>query len=446
MTTLYKLTRTGKIQQWKIWIEDKGNSGYPEVWIEHGLINGKKQQTYDIVSKGVNIGKANETSPLEQANLTAERKITKQTEEGYKYTIEEAKTQQSISFNERFPKELCFYKPKNSIEQKRIDKLEKSSRLIITEKEDGQMYVIRKSKLFGVEIYSRRMDLETDKFPHLIPLFNKLPWGTVLLGEMVLTGYNNHIIAYKNVSKICRSDPEEAVRKQATLGKTSYRIFDVAFFDHENWLVSRSYEKRHKKAVELAKQCDFDDVHYELSYVEAVKKLNMNHAEAMQYAIDNKIEGLVLWDSFDTIKDSDWATFNGKAYRPNVIWKSKPKHEDDFIVKFDPDNKIGDYGKGKNKNKLGKVFVYQLDEDGHEIYLGKCGGGLSDEQREFYTDPTKFPRVWRIEFDTAQPGTGALRYPVFSVDRTLNNDKDIHECLIGEIIKLAREEESEEDD
>jgi hypothetical protein len=441
-TILYKQTRTGKIQEWKIWVKDKGNSAYPEVWVSHGIVDGKKQQTYDIIDKGVNIGKANETSPLEQAKLTAERKITKQIEEGYKYTIEEAEVQQSIDFDKRFPKELCFYKPKNSIDQKKIDKLEKASRLIITKKEDGQMYIVRKSKLFGVEIYSRRMDLETEKFPHLVPLFNKLPYGTVLLGEMVLTGYNNHIIAYKNVSKICRSDPEEAIRKQDMLGKTSYRIFDIAFFNYENWLTSKNYEKRYNKAVELAKQCKFESN----NYIKAVKKFDVNHTEAMQYAINNKAEGLVLWDSFDTMKDNDWATFNGKAYRPNVVWKSKPKHEDDFIVRFDPDNKIGDYGKGKNKNKLGKVFVYQLDENGREIYLGKCGGGLSDKQREFYTDSTKFPRVWRIEFDTAQPGTGALRYPVFGVDRTLNNDKDMHECLIGEVIKLAREEESEKDE
>ena len=444
-TVLYKTTRTGKIQQWTIWVEEKGESGYPEVWIEHGLQDGKKQSTNDVIKEGVNIGKANETTPLEQAKLTAERKTTKQKEEGYKETIEEAQGQQSISFTERFPKEFCFYKPKNSIEQKKIDKLEKANRLIITEKEDGQMYIVRKSKTFGVEIYSRRMELETEKFPHLVSLFDKLPWGVILLGEMILTGYDNHIIAYKNVGRICRSDPEEAIRKQATLGKTSYRVFDVAFWDHENWLISKSYKDRHAKAVEISNMF-ISEFLGKPSYIKAVKKLDMTHAEAMQHAIDNKIEGLVLWDAIDPIADKDWGTFNGKAYRPNVIWKSKPKNEDDFIVRFDPDNKIGDYGKGKNKDVLGKVFVYQLDEDGNEVFLGKCGGGLSDEQRKFYTDTTKFPRVWRIEFDTAQPGTGALRYPVFNADRTLEGDKKISECLIGEIIKLAREEGEEEDE
>ncbi len=48
-TILYQKTRLGKIQQWSIWIEPKGESGHPEVWIEHGLTDGKRQLTHDVV-------------------------------------------------------------------------------------------------------------------------------------------------------------------------------------------------------------------------------------------------------------------------------------------------------------------------------------------------------------------------------------------------------------
>lgn len=433
---LYKKNRNNKILTWAIWINKKGNSGFPEVWIEHGLSDGKKQNTFDIIDKGVNVGKANETTPLEQANLVAERKITKQIEEGYKESIEEALQDQTIGFDEPLPKEFCFYKPKNSIDAKKIEKLEKAGRLIITEKEDGQMYIVRKSKKFGVEIYSRRMELETEKFPHLIPLFNKLPWGVILLGEMILTGYNSHIVAYHNVGRICRSDPDEAIRKQVRWGKTSYRIFDVAFYDHINYLSTFGYAIRHNMACDLAAMCESD-------FVKPVKILNMSHRDAMEYVIENKIEGLVLWDSKDPMNDSDWGTFNGKAYRPNVLWKSKPKKEDDFIVRFDPENDIGEYGKGKNKGKCGSVFIYQI-EDGVEINLGKCGGGLKDDQRDFYSDKKLFPRVWRIEYDSIQPETGALRYPVFNADRTFIGDKSIEECVMSEDIKEARKASSDE--
>jgi hypothetical protein len=139
-------------------------------------------------------------------------------------------------------------------------------------------------------------------------------------------------------------------------------------------------------------------------------------------------------------------TFNGKAYRPNILWKSKPKYEDDFIVRFDPDNGIGDYGNGKNKSKIKNVQIYQLDKNGKEVCLGKCGGGLSDEQRDFYTNTKLFPRVWRIEYDSVQPGTGALRFPVFNSDRTLSGDKSIDECYMSDSIKQAREQDNEEEE
>ena len=50
-TTLYQRTRIGKTQVWSIWVEtaDTTTSGNPEVWIEHGQVDGKKQLTSDII-------------------------------------------------------------------------------------------------------------------------------------------------------------------------------------------------------------------------------------------------------------------------------------------------------------------------------------------------------------------------------------------------------------
>ena len=436
-TTLYKAARTGKIQQWTIWVEEAGDSGFPEVWIEHGQVKGKKQVTFDIIKEGVNIGKANETTALEQARLTLERKVTKQKEEGYFDTVDEAEEKQDISFDEPFPKQLCFYKPKNSIDDKKLVKLEKAGRAMYSEKEDGMMYVVRKSKKFGVEIYSRRMELETDKFPHLIEPFEKLADGVILLGEMTLPNYDNHMKAFKDVSKICRSDTEKALNRQKEFGKVAYKIFDLAFYNHTNWLTSENYKSRYVQAELLAVMCDSE-------YIKTVKMLDMTHAEAMQYVKDNGIEGMVVWDAKGVMEDGAAYTFNGKAYRPNVLWKSKPKYEDDFIVRFDPANGIGEYGKGKNNGKIKSAFVYQL-QDGEEIHLGKCGGGLSDEQRDLYTDLSLYPRVWRVEYDAIQPKTGSLRYPVFNADRTLIGDKTMEECVMSDAIKQARNEENEDE-
>jgi len=436
-TVLYQRTRTGKIQQWCIWVKPKGDSGFPEVWIEHGQVDGKQQTTYDIIKEGVNIGKANETTPLQQAQLEMERAIRVQTEEGYETTIEKAQKVQTISFDKPFPKNLCYYKPKNSIDENKLAKLEKAKRAIFTVKRDGMMHIVRKTEKFGVEIYSRRMDLVTDKYPILAAAFDRLPNNTTLLGEIILDvdGKDN----FRSVSSICRSDPAECISKQKELGAVSYYVFDVADYRGINLLQESAYETRLTYIDELVERIGNKSV-------KAVERINKPHAEALEEVKTRKLEGLVVWDADGKMPDGEAYTFNGKAHRPNVLWKSKPKYEDDFIVRWDPDKEIGDFGNGKNKNKIKNVFLYQLDKDGKEVYISKCGGGLSDEQRSFYTDTKKFPRVWKIEYDSIQPGTGSLRYPEFYDDRTLLGDKTMEECCMSDAIKLAKEQESENED
>jgi len=418
-------------------VEPKGESGYPEVWIEHGLSDGKKQLTHDPVKEGVNQGKANETSPLEQAKLMMERRITKQKEHGYSEDADNVLEDKSISFDESLPKELCFYKPKNSIEDKKIASLEKDNKAIYTVKRDGMMHIIRASKQFDTEIYTRTMDLVSNKYPHLKEAFGFLPNGTVILGEIILEKDGKD--DFNGVSSICRCDPEEAVARQEELGKVSYYAFDLAFYDHSNKLISWSYKQRLEKLKDLVELVNSP-------FIKCVEVINKPHKQALKEVQKRKLEGLVVWDADGIMEAKGAYTFNGKAYRPNVLWKSKPKYEDDFIVRWDPENGIGEYGNGKNHNKIKSAALYQLDEGGKEVYLGNCGGGLSDKQKDFYTDKTLYPRVWRVEYDSIQPKTGSLRFPVFNADRTLTGDKRINECLMSDAITQAREMEIEEDE
>jgi ATP-dependent DNA ligase len=443
-TTLYQRTRIGKTQVWSIWVEtqDTTVSGHPEVWIEHGQVDGKKQLTNDIISEGVNVGKANETTPFQQAVLTLERKVVKQKEKGYSEDLTDVEVVSdkaaSISFREPLPKELCFYKPKNSIEDKKIAQLEANKSAIFTVKRDGMMHVVRKSKKFGVEIYSRRMDLVTDKYPHLVKELNEIPCDElIMLGEIILDKDGKD--DFNGVSQICRSDAEKAAEKQKELGLVSYYIFDLAYLEGQNLLSGVGYADR-------LKFIDDSILPYvNQKHVMRCETLDMNHKKALDTVKKRKLEGLVVWDSKGTMGDNEAFTMNGKAYRPNVLWKSKPKYEDDFIVRFDPDSDIGEYGSGKNNGKLKSAHLYQLDDDGKEVFLAKCGGGLSDDQRDFYTK-AKYPRVWRVEYDSIQSKTGSLRFPVFNADRTLIGDKTTKECLMSDAIKHAREQEEEENE
>ena len=77
---LYKKTSTGKIQTWEVWVEGA------VMHSESGQLDGKKIKSEDTIKEGKNIGRANETTPEEQAVLEAEARWTAKTKKGYTIT------------------------------------------------------------------------------------------------------------------------------------------------------------------------------------------------------------------------------------------------------------------------------------------------------------------------------------------------------------------------
>jgi ATP-dependent DNA ligase len=78
LPVIYKRTKTGAIQQWQIIVKD--NTFYT---IE-GQLDGKMTTSKPTVCNAKNVGRANSTSPSEQAFCEAQAKWTKKTENGYK--------------------------------------------------------------------------------------------------------------------------------------------------------------------------------------------------------------------------------------------------------------------------------------------------------------------------------------------------------------------------
>lgn len=90
LPTLYKLSSTGKVQEWSIcYGPDVVGSRYT---IKHGQVGGKIQSTTTLIEYGKNIGKSNETSALQQAGLEAHSLWKKQKDrKGYTETIPQEK-------------------------------------------------------------------------------------------------------------------------------------------------------------------------------------------------------------------------------------------------------------------------------------------------------------------------------------------------------------------
>lgn len=84
LQTLYKRTTTGAIQSWRI--DVNGST----LVTTYGQVDGKQQTTSDTILVGKNLGKSNETTPEEQANLEAQAQHEKKQKKGYVLSIQDA--------------------------------------------------------------------------------------------------------------------------------------------------------------------------------------------------------------------------------------------------------------------------------------------------------------------------------------------------------------------
>lgn len=82
--TLYGLNKNSGLKVWSIWTEDES------LYIEHGQLNGKLQLKAEVVA-GKNIGRSNETTPTQQAELEAKSRMNKQIDKGYRENPDDLK-------------------------------------------------------------------------------------------------------------------------------------------------------------------------------------------------------------------------------------------------------------------------------------------------------------------------------------------------------------------
>jgi predicted DNA-binding WGR domain protein len=84
LPTLYKKTATGAAQEWTIGTE---GSVIVTRW---GQMGGAIQEARDEVKTGKNVGRANETTPIQQAELEAQSQWEKKLKKGYVQNLDDA--------------------------------------------------------------------------------------------------------------------------------------------------------------------------------------------------------------------------------------------------------------------------------------------------------------------------------------------------------------------
>jgi len=85
---LFKKTSTGAIQEWVVSVFTIAD--IPTIINNYGQVGGKIQESQEQVLEGKNTGRANATTPLEQAQAQAKARWEKQLKKGYVQSIEDA--------------------------------------------------------------------------------------------------------------------------------------------------------------------------------------------------------------------------------------------------------------------------------------------------------------------------------------------------------------------
>jgi hypothetical protein len=445
---------------WKIGLDPKDSKTYVIQW--NLLDSDAIQETRDTPGPcGVEDHSDYQTAE-KYALFCIDREVRKKTEGGYIEYIDGMPVGEAIAtidFDKPLPKNLCFYKPKKEISRDNLLKLEKASRAIWTLKRDGMMHISVLSH-GSWEIYSRRMDIVTPNYPHIVKALEELglPNRTILLGEMCLLnadGTDN----FRGVSQICRSKTDLSLAYQgiadfpkrkeglAVLGKISYYVFDVAFYDGRDLLSHESVRSRLALLREIFSRIDGrlsvntgikaseEQLRHEsklresmlrTKHIAPVKIYHTSADEDLELVKQLGAEGFVALDA-DAVYGEKGYSFDGKARRPDGSWKRKPKYEDEFIV-------TGTYeGTGRNRGKFGGFTIAQIHpETGERIDCGKCGGGLTDEQRETFWKQDLVGTTIKIEFDSRQPekdGVYALRFPEYKGVSDKTPEECIAQCL-----------------
>ena len=104
LPTIYGVEKNGKTKVWTARIYRDELNGFATAEIEYGQLDGKKQTTRREYTEGKNLGKKNETTPLQQCLSETRRKWQdKMEKEGYSLVIPNSETQTTQSTDANNP-------------------------------------------------------------------------------------------------------------------------------------------------------------------------------------------------------------------------------------------------------------------------------------------------------------------------------------------------------
>jgi DNA ligase-1 len=182
MKTLYSVSKTGKTLVWSASIATAPNrDGHLEITVVSGQESGKKVSKVRLVKGGKNLGRSNETSVEEQAEIELERLYKKQYDGGYVDDVTKVSATKQVG-DVKKPQLAAKYPEK-------AKKLGSDDRVITQPKIDGVRCFITQTEE-GVQFTSRTGKPITS-VPRIVSALNdKMKVGDILDGELYIEGYD----------------------------------------------------------------------------------------------------------------------------------------------------------------------------------------------------------------------------------------------------------------
>ncbi len=268
LPTLYSRTSTGAVQTWTVEIE---NGSYRT---EHGQLDGKIQTTEWTVCQGKNLGKANETSPQDQALKEANAAWKKKIKE--KYKEDPSQIDDEGFFEPQLAKGFEDYKDDIVYPVAVEDKLN-GIRCIFTKK---GAFSRKGEEFFCLDHIKEELKEIFEKYP-----------DAILDGELFNPEYKNELSKISSLVSVNRKEKDISQQDlENAKSIVQYHIYDG--FNFNSVVQKDEFLKRKQNLIKLLS--DFTKLKY-VKYVPFVVVNSFDEiSELMKLVVNENREGLMI--------------------------------------------------------------------------------------------------------------------------------------------------------
>jgi len=376
--TLFGEASTGKVKQWSIRVFERDGSGIIET--THGYHGGKMQVNEKEVSEGKNIGKKNETTPLQQAINEAKAAWIKKKESGYSLRDgdrddedeagDNASTESDVSASKGRGKGISADAPSVMLAHD-YNKRGKDIKFpcFVQPKLDGTRCVAVPGKGLFSRLKKRFPHME-----HIIEEINKLPVGIILDGEL----YSHELTFQEIVGLVKRETLKKGDDEKQK--KIKLHVYDI--------ISEQPYSLRYANLQMLFRRNKFQHlVLVQTDHCDSATKIAELHAKY----VEDGYEGLMLRN-----KDGQY-----KGVRSKDLQKFK-----EF---FDAEYKIVDYTCGQGLED--GCVIWECETEKGQRFTCRPRGTREDREDYFINGKKYVGQMLTVRYQELT-NDGLPRFPV----------------------------------